>query len=200
MVKFVYFDIGEVIVDCRNYFKRTCKDFDLDFDNFVDFFVQHKMELITGKIKTEEFWKKCIEKYQLKDAGDYDLVKWWVSDYKTIKPISKLIYDLAHEVEIGIISNINSGLWEDMVKVGIVPNIEYKKILLSCNLGIKKPDKKIYEIAQNEAGVGPDEILFVDNQEKNLVVPRELGWNTLLFDRDLSEEMVEEITRILSVK
>ncbi|MFZ2152740.1 MAG: hypothetical protein WAV41_01650 [Microgenomates group bacterium] len=200
MIKLIYFDIGDVIVDCGHYFQKVCKDFNLDFDDFLAFYIQHKHDLINGKIKTGEFWRKCVDYFHLKSAEDYDFVKWWVSDYKPVKPIGKFIHNMAKKIEIGVISNINSGMWEEMIKTGLIPDIKYQKILLSCNLGIKKPNREIYELAQSEYRVRSEQILFVDNQEKNLVIPREMGWNTLLFDQTKPEEGVSEITKALSAK
>ena len=193
MIRFIYFDFGGVLVNYDNVFQKVCSDFNLDFDELVKFCSQFDSDLNIGKMKTEEFWEKCIEKYGLKNASDYNLPKWWVYDYKIIKPVNKLIYSLEDKIDMGIISNINSGVWEAAFGDKWVPNIKYKHVLLSCDLGIKKPDKTIYEIAQEKSGVSPEEILFIDDREVNLIIPNQMGWKTILFDQFKAEDGVKRI-------
>jgi FMN phosphatase YigB (HAD superfamily) len=167
-------------------------------DEFIEFYDKYDLDINLGKVSTEEYWKKCIERFKLENAEDYDLPKWWVADYKIIKPVNEMIFGLVGKIDMGIISNINSGIWEAAVKYEYVPNIEYKQILLSYKLGIKKPDRKIFEIAQEKSGVHPEEILFIDDQLKNLTVPEEMGWKTVLFDQSQSERGVDEIKNSLN--
>lgn len=51
----------------------------------------------------------------------------------------------------------------------------------SCFLGLRKPDEAIYrtalQITQRNAG----ECIFIDDREVNLECPREMGFNTILF-------------------
>jgi len=56
----------------------------------------------------------------------------------------------------------------------------------SCFLGIRKPDKEIYQLALQVTQRRPDECLFIDDREVNLECPRELGLPTILF-RDASQ-------------
>lgn len=61
-----------------------------------------------GKISVNEFWERCVDNFQIKNAKDYDLAKSWVSDYKIIKPVQDLIYSLVGKIDMGIISNISA--------------------------------------------------------------------------------------------
>lgn len=197
MIKFIYFDFGGVLVNYERALQGMCGDFNLDFEEFMKFYDQFDLDLALGRIKTDEFWKRCIEKYNLKDAESYDLPKSWVADYDIVEPVNKLIYSLENKIDMGIISNINSGIWEAAFRDKWVPDIGYKNILLSYKLGITKPNREVYKIAQQESGVNPEEILFIDDQVKNLVVPRENGWKTIQFDRFKAEEGTKKIIDII---
>lgn len=166
-------------------------------DDLLEFYKKHKIQINLGKMSTLEFWQECVENFGLKKTEGFDLPKWWVADYKVIETIHNLIYSLEDKVEIGIISNSSTGIWEAALNDGLVPRIKYKQVLLSCNLGIKKPDSQIFELAQNKAGVEPWEILFVDDQMKNLVIPKEMGWGTVLFDQTNAEIGVKQIVNQL---
>ena len=197
MIKQIYFDFGAVLVNYERVFQKVCCDFSLNFNNFLEFYSQFDINLSEGKIKTEEFWEKCIKKYNLKNAKDYDLPKSWVSDYDIIQPVNDLIYSLENKVDIGIISNICSGIWEAALKHKMVPNIKYRKVYLSYAVKMMKPNPDIYEKIQKESLVRADEILFIDDKEVNLIVPKSIGWKTVLFDMNKTEEGVKKIKTLL---
>ena len=47
---------------------------------------------------------------------------------------------------------------------------------------MQKPDREIFEFAQKKAGVKPQEILFIDNQEKHVLAAQENGWEAYFYD------------------
>ena len=51
----------------------------------------------------------------------------------------------------------------------------------SCFLGIRKPDLAIYQMALQVAQRKAEECLFIDDREVNLECPRELGFQTILY-------------------
>lgn len=195
MIKFIYFDYGSVLVNYDSVFHKVCADFNLDYGDFMKFYDLFDLDINLGKLSTEEYWAHCIQNFNLKNANTYDLPKHWVADYKIIQPINKLIYSLEGKLDIGIISNINSGIWEAGLKYGYVPNINYKQVLLSYQLKIRKPNQEIYLLAQKLSGVQPQEILFVDDKESNLAIPRDMGWETVLFDQLQAEDGVKNILK-----
>jgi len=52
--------------------------------------------------------------------------------------------------------------------------------ILSNELKISKPNPEIYEIAVEKTGLKPPQLIFIDDKEKNLVVPRDMGINVIL--------------------
>jgi putative hydrolase of the HAD superfamily len=197
MIKIIYFDFGAVLVNYEKAFTKICADFNLDFHDFWKFYDKFDYDLSCGKITSNEFWQKCIENYHLQSPENFELSRWWVVDYEIIKPINDLIYSLENKIDIGIISNICDGPWQAALKYGKVPDIKYKKIYLSYQEKMAKPDKDIYEKVQKESGVLPNEILFVDDRAENLIVPEKLGWQTVLFDMHKAEDGVARIKEIL---
>lgn len=52
--------------------------------------------------------------------------------------------------------------------------------VLSCEVGLKKPDPAIYQKAIEVAQCRPEECIFIDDKESNLVPARALGIVTIL--------------------
>lgn len=199
MIKTVFFDFGNVLVTYNNVFNKVCHDFQIDFNEFKKHYLPFEDSLTIGKISTDIFWKKCFETFNLdlQKALQYDFKGSWVSDYEIIQPINKLINELDGKMNIGIISNINSGIWEAALRDSWVPSVNYKSVILSCDVGMAKPNRGIYEIAQNESGVDPNEILFIDDKEMNLREPLNMGWSTVLFDPNNAKDGIKKIRRII---
>ena len=64
-------------------------------------------------------------------------------------------------------------------------------VVSSCDVGIGKPNPKIYRMLIKEAKIKPRESVFIDNMGKNLFPAKRLGFNTVLFENynQCTEEM-----------
>ncbi|HYP45479.1 MAG TPA: HAD-IA family hydrolase, partial [Propionibacteriaceae bacterium] len=78
-------------------------------------------------------------------------------------------------------------------------NLGYSEIFdeefYSCDLGLAKPDPLYFTTILSRLGVAPEEVLFVDDTEVNVVSARELGLHAHLFRRWGGREVLEEILR-----
>ena len=54
-------------------------------------------------------------------------------------------------------------------------------VLASCDIGIRKPSKKSYDLVLEKLKIRPDEALFIDNQVWNIVPASKLGMKTILY-------------------
>lgn len=199
MIKFIYFDFGAVLVNYDDVFQKVTKDFDIKMTDFMEFYQTFVKDMDIGKCDVNIFWNECVRKFNLKNVNDYDLAKSWVSNYKIIRPIHNLIFSLIGKVGIGIISNIPAEIWWAAKEAKWVPDIKYDEIILSSDVGVVKPDRKIYEMAQEKlTGINPNEILFVDDKLENLIEPNLMGWKTVCFDQWNLENGVSQINKLLS--
>ncbi|WP_165452854.1 hypothetical protein [Paenibacillus thalictri] len=63
-------------------------------------------------------------------------------------------------------------------------------------MGYCKPGPSIYNIVQAKINKGPT--IYVDDQEKNFIPARELGWTTEI--ADVEGKWTEKITKLLQNK
>lgn len=198
MVKFVYFDFGGVLVNYDDVYTKVCSDFNLNRDEFGKFYRGLVDEMDVGKVSVNEFWNRCTENFGIKNGENYNLTKSWVSDYKIIKPVQDLIYSMEGKVNIGVISNISAEIWWAALKNNWVPNIKYSETILSSDVGLVKPGRRIYEMAQKRLkNVNSSEILFIDDKPENLVEPTNLGWKTYCFDQLKTTKNILEIQKLI---
>jgi putative hydrolase of the HAD superfamily len=54
-------------------------------------------------------------------------------------------------------------------------------IIYSHEVGIAKPDKRIFELTCEQLGVQPEEMIFLDDAERHVIAARGLGIHAILF-------------------
>jgi HAD superfamily hydrolase (TIGR01549 family) len=85
-------------------------------------------------------------------------------------------------VRLGVLSNAPSNLPAFLSRLGIAPLLDFR--VVSAAEGIKKPDRRIFEIALSRAGVAAREALHVgDMYLEDVVGGRAAGLKTLLIER-----------------
>lgn len=86
------------------------------------------------------------------------------------------------EVDFALISNCNE---LELARQSInIPENLLVYALRSCEIGFKKPYYEIYKIFMERCGSRYKEILLVDDEEANHVIPHELGWKFFLYEGD----------------
>ncbi|GAA3112344.1 HAD family phosphatase [Streptomyces rectiviolaceus] len=76
-------------------------------------------------------------------------------------------------VPTAVVSNTWPGLRERMSDGGLVDIADH--LVLSCEVGCAKPDRRIYEIALRLLGIEPARALFIDDVPRNVAAARVLG-------------------------
>jgi len=88
----------------------------------------------------------------------------------------------ARGLHIGVLSNAPSNLPSFLERLGLVPHLDFT--VVSAIEGVKKPDRRIFEVTLSRAGVAPEEMLHVgDMYLEDIVGGRAAGMNTLLMER-----------------
>jgi len=144
--------------------------------------------LWTGKISEEEFWewlnKQCpsIENHEAQSIL-----------YKHLRPLPAFDYipDWSEVADIHLLSNHRQE-WLEPLLEPIRPYL--KSITISSSVGLCKPRPEIYTIVN--AKLDPMlQVMYIDDQDKNMKAARELSWNTLTADRE--GEWIKSVKQIL---
>jgi HAD superfamily hydrolase (TIGR01549 family) len=82
----------------------------------------------------------------------------------------------------GVISNMPEE-WGDYLSQKFKLFEDFNPILLSADIGVRKPDYGKYDEFLNRAKVRGDKVLFIDDKLENLQMGKRFGFKTVLFDR-----------------
>ncbi len=77
--------------------------------------------------------------------------------------------------------------WSEFLTDYYHMNQYFKEKIVSGEVHMRKPDKEIFLHTLDKLRVEPDECIFIDNSVKNLLVAKDLGIQTILFNRDGEE-------------
>lgn len=74
---------------------------------------------------------------------------------------------------------------EKLIRIGIYPYLNPVCIFISEQLGISKPNPKLYQVASTRSGVAPSQIMYIgDNPQNDIVPANKLGMVTVRVLRD----------------
>jgi FMN phosphatase YigB (HAD superfamily) len=197
--KIVFFDIGNIFMTFDKIFTRVTREFSLQPDQFSDFEDLFDKDANLGKINIPDVWEKFITKHHIKNASNYNLISSWVSDYEPILSVHILTEKIVKKYQVGIISNYYRGFFEECLSQKFIPNLPFNPVIISAEIGVMKPDRSIYEIAQTKSGFLGNELFYIDDKVENLSIPQSLGWQTFQFDYHQPDSSCEEIAKILKI-
>jgi HAD superfamily hydrolase (TIGR01509 family) len=170
MIKFVYFDVGGVIIkdfSATNKWEKLLDEFKLDKETWEE---KYGDNIDRGILPTD-----VSINYQ-------DLLEGFVSRFEKNKGIWPVIANIQKTSNAGLFTNMYPGMLDSIYKHELMPAIKWDVVIDSSVEKIRKPDRELLEIAEKRSRVGKDEILFVDNSTKNIEAAKAFGWQTFLFD------------------
>jgi epoxide hydrolase-like predicted phosphatase len=103
-------------------------------------------------------------------------------DTETHKNIELLSYidTLKPTYKIGMLSNIATPWIRDKFLTAAEQKL-FDDMVFSFEVGMTKPDKKIFELACNRLQVLPAETIFVDDVDRNCEAAQELGMKSIIY-------------------
>ncbi len=202
-IKAIIFDLGGVLIEL---------DFSIFFKKVIEISPLHKPHSLLllefwrqsdvyhqGKITAEEFYHQACELLNICFAEQDEFFDAFNS---VISHINEDVVDLARKLKesgkykLLLLSNVNESHWE-FIKTknwGLTDLFDEEELLLSYVVKMTKPYPRFYQLAINEAGCKPEEIVFVDDGLNNVRGARELHINAIHFTN--IEDLLEEFKKL----
>lgn len=179
MIKVIAFDLVGVLVNEKD-IRLSC--------------TEKKLERLFGDNISDDIYLKDAEKI-VKNKND-------------IIPITKNIIEKLYKIkEENLIRNLKKKY--NNIKIIIATNhVTYVKdyiknnfkevddIIISAQINKIKPDKGFYKYIIDKYLISPEELLFLDDNEKNISSAKEIGINTIYVKKDIS--LYDEILKIIN--
>jgi putative hydrolase of the HAD superfamily len=101
--------------------------------------------------------------------------------FRELKPFDDVIPLFAALRGAGLITGIITHGWttkqaEKIVRLGLLPHLDRRAVFISDQLGISKPNPKIYALALRDLGLEPAQAMYVgDSPSHDITPPKSLG-------------------------
>lgn len=144
-----------------------------------------------GEMTESEFW---IWLTSYCPTLDTRYARRLIDIHMTPLPAFEQLVHWSQIADIHLLSNHRKEWIDDILKP-IKPYI--KSITISSEVGMCKPDPSIYTLVRSQFNSDSQLIIYVDDQEKNMVPANDLGWMTCIADDE--GLWIDEITKIFDV-
>ncbi len=189
----VLFDFGGVLIrmDWDGY-DEFGKRWNLPAGTLVDAFYRtpewHAIETGRG---SWDIWQRGVEQ-SLAPYLHGDVVEevqslldaWYAQPWQYHHPNFELAHDLqAAGHKIGVLSNAPDDL-RDRFLSNLPVEVSWDAIIVSGEIGMRKPDPRIFEHAAEEIGVPARHCFFIDDLEENVLAAQAIGMKAFHFTRN----------------
>jgi len=185
-IRAVFFDLGGVIVRTEYQAPRQhlAERFGMDYDD-IDKIVfggganGSAARATLGEITEDEHWLN-IMKILKRPVSEYSRIR---DEFFAGDVVDRTLLDFLRSIKpkykTGLISNAWSGLRNFILRERF--DDAFKYMIISAEVGVAKPDPRIFQIALEQLQVKADEAVFVDDFIENIEACRKVGMTGIHF-------------------
>ncbi len=153
----------------------------------------------------EEMFVPLLKKYNIQEDPKllFDLTEIWKKNINSVffpPDMADVLKELRSKFKLVLLTNTdNFALKYVKYRYGIENYFDF--IVASCEVGLAKPDREIFQLALRRLNLDPQETCICGANIKNdIVVPREIGMKTVLLDLKSVSKGVEADKIVGNVK
>lgn len=188
-IRTIFFDIGGVIVKAPTleFLKYGSEIFECEPRHLEDATAQVLPYLETGEIQTDEFWEKIGSALAASGTGKaapvWRFKGFWegiLSDSLSVDTeMINLVRRLKAHVRVAALTNVIKEHAMLLQRHNVYEH--FNPVVLSCKIGLRKPDPRIYEKAAELAKTSPERCLLIDDSLVNLEAAQKFGYRVLQY-------------------
>ncbi|MBC8501080.1 MAG: HAD family phosphatase [Nanoarchaeota archaeon] len=191
MIKAIIFDMGGVILmnKAEELFKNVSKHLGVDYNSFEELRGQYYKDMLKGNMSCKEFADIVKHTFKL----NVDVLEKWREVYLEVMNVNKELLELADELKknykVAIISNMPNMHAEINKERNVFSH--FKPAFISCEIGLIKPQKEIFDLMLEKLKLKAEECIFIDDRENHLDVPKEMGFKVIHYtgNNNLMEQL-----------
>ena len=196
-VRAAFFDLGGVVVRTEYQAPREylAERLNITYEDLyrIVFESDTSRQASIGSITTEAHWEAVTRRLG-RPASEAKIIR---EEFFAGDVPDTLLVDYIRSIRPRFKTGVISNAWPDLREYIVEKKLDdaFDALVISAEVGIMKPDPRIFQIALDTLGVSADESVFVDDTPANVDAARALGMRGILFRdqarvlRDLKENM-----------
>jgi haloacid dehalogenase superfamily, subfamily IA, variant 3 with third motif having DD or ED/haloacid dehalogenase superfamily, subfamily IA, variant 1 with third motif having Dx(3-4)D or Dx(3-4)E len=194
----VFIDFGGVIVRTEDKEPRRLQAEKLgltsrDLEKII-FESESSQRASTGEITEDDHWQAVAESLAVTRAEVDKITAEFFSGDRADISLIDFLRSLRPERKVCLISNAWSGLRTFITRQKL--DDVFDAMVISAEVGLIKPDPRIYRLALAKLGARPEESVFIDDVPANVAAARSAGMVGIEFAQP--EKVLEELKQILN--
>ena len=198
MIKTIFFDIGGVLIDIHpeRTYQYLSDSADVEVNMVKESFPWDAHDQYERGIINNEDWfiaykESLPQPCCLKRSDFWNAWKLLLGEEKNTVNILEA---LNKQYSIWLLSNTNpKHIQDEIEKRYLFPSL-VNGAVYSFDVGVRKPEKEIYEIAMQRANANPQECLFIDDLLENIQAAKQIGIEGIHFIS--SEQLKQELVHL----
>jgi epoxide hydrolase-like predicted phosphatase len=147
-----------------------------------------------GKAQAADIWRSIGLRFELSEGDRQQLEQdFWHGD-RVDQDLISLTRKSRPQLKTGLLSNAWPDLRHALEDLWGIADV-FDNITISAEVGIAKPNPKIYQLMLDQLGVEPPQAVFIDDFIENIDAAEQLGLQTIHFSS--SEETQSRLTHLL---
>lgn len=142
-VKFVYFDVGNVLFSFQGGLESLSKKFNVPLASVKEYWRSQDDDICRGKLTPQQFWNNSKVKFGY-SGEDMDFVNFWINHFSKIQQGHDLAIKLSKNFQLGLLTNAYPNVINRVINTDLMPKIKWMNIVQSCDLGFVKPERESY--------------------------------------------------------
>ena len=194
-IKVIFFDIGGVLLHIHpeKMIKKISSITDIPFDIVKNSFPEEAHDAYErGQMPDHDWYQSCKNSLPVKNGLTEN--EFWVAWSMLLgneTEVVDILIKLKKSYKIWLLSNTNSRHIKNDVQGNYVfPNL-VDGAIYSYDVGYRKPEKKIYQLACEHAKVDPESCVLIDDLKDNITGANQVGLHGVHYKNTL--ELKEEL-------
>ncbi len=194
MIKNIIFDLSEVIISgyygieqlVKKKYNIKIKEFEERKKETLEIF----FELMRGKIKEEDYWKKFLEGTDWNFTIEDLKISMRENLNRPVEGTMEIVKELKGKYQLILLSDHVIG-WMEYIQERNQDIKIFDKVILSYKIGSLKSDETTFMDVVRQTNIVPDETIFIDDNELNIKKAEEVGIHGIVFKnaKQLKEEL-----------
>lgn len=198
-ISLLLFDVGGVLVQTMDESFRMKWENRLGIENGKLEPAVHDTPLFrqleNNEISINEFWQQITNELGISQHEIEDFRRDFYAGDQLNEELIEHIRQWRQSYQIGIISNAAITLRETLTyQFGIIDLFD--RIIASSDVGVRKPDPRIYKAALEAFGVEANQSIFVDDLPPNIQGAEEVGIHGILYTNN--DDVLRQINNLLT--
>ena len=155
---------------------------------------QHKKKALKAGMTDEEFWLEFARKKGILLPDDWS--QKFKSAMKEAIGVDPEMFALVNQLKerhipVALLSNIDERLSKLIREFGYYE--PFHPCLLSHELGVEKPDPRVYKLLLDQFDFPPEDVVFIDDREENIIGAKKMKLDAILFKS--AKQLRRELSR-----